>query len=138
MTASALFLAHGSPANAVDDNPFTKALQSFGEKTEKPDAIVIFSAHWRTKGIKISSCNRQIYDFYGFDDALYRVQYQPPVAKRAIERIHSLVGEAEETDDWGLDHGVWSPLSRLFPQADVPVVQISLDADKTPQELMEL
>lgn len=130
-----IFVGHGNPMNAILNNPFTKSLEKLGKSfTEKPNAIMVVSAHWLTHGtsVTISEKPRIIYDFGGFPEALYHVQYaapgSPTLAREAKQLIHSIhVGE-EET--WGLDHGAWTILKHMFPEANIPVFQLSIDATK--------
>ena len=136
--APSVFLAHGSPMNALLENPFTDALKQFGETVEKPDAIIMFSAHWHVPSARVSAHNRQIYDFAGFPPELSRIVYEPPFPTELANELTNLLADAELTKAWGLDHGAWSPLLRVFPLADVPTVQVSLDARKTPRELLEV
>jgi 4,5-DOPA dioxygenase extradiol len=137
MRMPVLFIGHGSPMNAIEDNEFTRALSSLGDRLEKPKAVLCVSAHWLTDGTLVTSSAhpKMIYDMYGFPEELYRVQYP---AKGSIE-VATLVTKVCENpkisfDDgeWGLDHGTWSVLKYLFPDADVPVLQLSLDMSKGP------
>ena len=130
-----LFIGHGNPMNAISDNNFTKSLKKISETIEKPEAIVVISAHWQTKGtsITLSDDPRQIYDFYGFPKELYNVVYQP----KGKEKLSNYIIETLNTegiivtgvDYWGLDHGSWAILTHIFPKGDIPVLQLSLDAD---------
>jgi 4,5-DOPA dioxygenase extradiol len=132
-----IFLGHGSPLNALADNDFTRALRTWGAGAPRPDAIIAISAHWQTRGTFVS-CQadpQQIYDFYGFPDVLYQVAYpcagDPALARRMVERLNSF--SVRCSDDWGIDHGTWAVLKHLYPAADVPVVQISLDMTQPPE-----
>lgn len=129
-----LFIGHGSPMNAVANNSFTQALSTAGQKLPRPRAILAVSAHWLTPGATAVlgvDKPQTIHDFGGFPDALYQVQYpalgHPGLAKRAAELI---VPRADLRLDWGLDHGTWSVLRHLYPQADIPVFQVSIDMHK--------
>ena len=133
----ALFFGHGSPLNAIEQNDFSQKLTEYGQKLPRPKAILMISAHWLTRGTMITADSRlrQIYDFYGFPRELYEVKYevagQPELAQK-IANVSS--GKILLNSDWGLDHGGWTILKYLFPKADIPVIQLSLDAGKTEQE----
>lgn len=127
----ALFIGHGSPMNAIEDNGYSKTWEEIGKQIAKPQAILSVSAHWFTNGTKITDSPkpRVVYDMYGFPDALYRVVYQPngapELARDTISRISS---EVQVDNSWGIDHGTWSVLCRMYPNADIPVCQLSVDA----------
>ncbi|HEY3741393.1 MAG TPA: 4,5-DOPA dioxygenase extradiol [Bryobacteraceae bacterium] len=127
----AIFIGHGSPSNALADNAFTRALAQIAQGlNEPPRAILVISAHWLTSGIKVQAGERPetIHDFGGFADELYRIQYPAPGAPlyaRATAQL--LSGAAIETKEWGLDHGAWAVLRHIFPEARIPVFQLSLD-----------
>jgi len=134
-----LFIGHGSPMNAIESNAFTKALQKLGSKLPLPQAICVVSAHWVTRGsqVQASEWPRTIHDFYGFPKPLYEVQYPAPgatVEALRLAREHHFVAD----QDWGLDHGAWSVLRYLYPKADVPVFQLSLDQTRTFEEHVTL
>jgi 4,5-DOPA dioxygenase extradiol len=127
-----LFLGHGSPMNAIEDNGFTRALARLGRRLAKPEAVLCVSAHWLTKGTWVTGMARPrtIHDFGGFPEALYQVRYPAPGSPRVAALVRETVGEdAVRVDDeeWGLDHGAWSVLRHVFPNADVPVVQLGID-----------
>ena len=127
----ALFLGHGSPMNAVLDNDYTRALSLFGQSLPRPKAILVVSAHWLTKGTYVleEEKPKMIYDMYGFPDELYKVQYPAPGAPD-YARITSELAENQNIlmdSEWGFDHGNWSVLKWLFPEADIPVYQLSID-----------
>lgn len=130
-TWPALFLGHGSPMNAIEDSPFASAWTELGRALGKPRAVLCVSAHWLTRGTFLTgnSRPRTIHDFGGFPPELYDIQYpapgDPALAEKTAARLGLGVGAV--TEDWGLDHGAWSVLRRLFPAADVPIVQLSLD-----------
>jgi 4,5-DOPA dioxygenase extradiol len=133
-----LFIGHGSPMNAIEDNEFSRAWTKAGKDLPAPKAILCISAHWETNGTQTTGMEkpRTIHDFYGFPPELYEMNYPAPGAPELARRVREL-GEGDGiTADltWGLDHGTWSVLSRLFPKADVPVVQLSLDVTKNAQE----
>lgn len=132
-----LFIGHGSPMNAIESNIFSDAWIRLGQQLPKPKAILSVSAHWFTRGTRIndSAAPKMVYDMYGFPDELYRVQYpapgSPEFAKKAARLLN---GRAVVDNTWGLDHGSWSVLRRLFPNADIPVFQLSVDAYTSPEE----
>jgi 4,5-DOPA dioxygenase extradiol len=130
-----LFVGHGSPMNALEDNPFTRALRKLGPELRaryKPRAIVVVSAHWLTRGSFVTRQEKPetIHDFGGFPDALERMQYPAPGAPALAKELATVVPDLHDTDEWGLDHGTWTVLHHLFPDADVPVLQVSLDYSK--------
>lgn len=134
----ALFIGHGSPMNAVADNIFTQSLSSLGEKLERPEAILCISAHWMTEGTWITHMEKPktIHDFYGFPQPLFDVQYpaagRPDIAE-AISKDISSTRIHLDNEAWGLDHGTWSVLKFLYPKADIPVLQLSLDMTQPPE-----
>ena len=138
-----LFLGHGSPMNGIEENEYVQGFREQGEKMGKPNAIVVVSAHWETKGTYVTAMDnpRTIHDFGGFPRALYDVQYPAPGHPQLARDIATFV-EPEKTvhldDKWGLDHGSWTVVKHLFPNADVPVIQLSLDYALTPQRHYEL
>lgn len=137
MKFPALFLGHGSPMNAIMDNAFTKFLVNLGRELGKPEAIAVISAHWQTLGTCISCQTqpKQIYDFYGFPKELYDVKYTPHGATDiANELINNSDCMITCNDFWGLDHAAWVLLKHMYPKADVPVFEISLDKNKRPRE----
>ncbi len=137
-----LFIGHGSPMNAIEDNEFSQAWSKAGEGLPTPLAILCVSAHWETEGTQVTAMGkpRTIYDFYGFPPELYAAKYpapgSPDLARRVLELVKPLPVGLDIS--WGLDHGTWSVLTRLFPKADVPVIQMSLDVKKSPQEHYDL
>lgn len=141
-TMPVLFVGHGSPMYAIEDNEFVQAWRNLGDTLPKPKAIIAVSAHWETRGTQVTAMKQPttIHDFGGFPRALYDVQYpapgSPELAKETIETIKSTQIGADEK--WGLDHGTWSVISRIYPKADIPVIQLSLDYHKTPREHYEL
>ena len=126
-----LFVGHGSPMNALEDNVYTRAWRALGKRLPRPRAIVSISAHWETKGVLITAAARQrtIHDFYGFPQALFDVQYNPPGDPELARRIAAMLAPfaRADLDSWGLDHGTWSVLTSMYPDADIPVLQISMD-----------
>lgn len=137
-----LFLGHGSPMNAIEENEFVQGFRKVGKEIERPNAILCVSAHWFTNGTKVSAMEvpRTIHDFSGFPQALFDVQYpakgSPELAK---ETQKLLLPNAVELDEkWGLDHGAWSVIKHLYPDANIPVVQLSIDYTKSAQYHFEL
>ncbi len=129
-----LFVGHGSPMNAVEDNQYTAAWKVLGEKLPRPKAILMVSAHWLTQGTKVHETKHPntIHDFWGFPEPLYQIQYPCPGAVDVANLIKVLVKKTKIDSDteWGIDHGAWVPLRYLFPKADVPIVQLSIDASQ--------
>jgi len=127
-----LFVGHGSPMNAIESNAFTHVLEQLGRELPRPQAICVVSAHWVTRGSQVhaSEWPRTIHDFYGFPQPLYEVQYPaqgaPQEAKQLAFENHFVADQK-----WGLDHGAWSVLRHMYPNADVPVFQVSLDQTRT-------
>jgi 4,5-DOPA dioxygenase extradiol len=134
-----LFIGHGSPMNAIEENVYSTAWREAAATIPRPKTILCISAHWETEGTIITAMAqpKTIHDFYGFPDALYRVRYPAPGSPELAERVRSLAGStAVRLDDgysWGLDHGAWSVLRRMYPEADIPVVQLSLDRTRHPR-----
>jgi 4,5-DOPA dioxygenase extradiol len=131
----ALFVGHGSPMNAIEDNEFSRSWRRIGEELPAPKAILVVSAHWMTRGATLVHIGQQpktIHDFYGFPDALFAQHYNAPgspeFAQATIDLVASSHVDADEK--WGLDHGAWSVLLQMFPKADIPVYQLSLDLSK--------
>jgi 4,5-DOPA dioxygenase extradiol len=141
-TLPVLFVGHGSPMNAIEDNLFSQAWAHIGQSLPHPQAILCISAHWESAGSQVTSMEapRTIYDFYGFPPELYAVHYpapgSPELAGLVQKTIHGTSVQANLS--WGLDHGAWSVLRRMYPEADIPVVQLSLDTTKSPQEHYEM
>lgn len=137
----ALFIGHGSPMNAIEANEFSQSWIEIGQSLPKPQAIVCISAHWETSGSKVTAMEkpRTIHDFSGFPQALFHVDY-PAAGSPALAKLIQQIPTSEVQPDvnWGLDHGAWSVLIRMFPEADIPVVQLSLDQNKSPKEHYEL
>lgn len=133
-----LFVGHGSPMNAIEENEFVDNWRKLGAELPRPDSVLCISAHWETRGTQVTAMQNPptIHDFGGFPRALYEVQYPAPGNPQlASEIIHSVSGTPVLPDEnWGLDHGTWSVIRRVFPEADVPVIQMSLDYNKSPKE----
>jgi len=138
----ALFIGHGSPLNAIEDNQFSRAWAAAGRALPTPRAILCISAHWETSGSQVTAMPqpRTIYDFYGFPQALYEVTYPAPGAPDLARLVQATVTAppVQLDQSWGLDHGTWSVLRRLFPAADIPVIQFSLDRSLAPQAHYDL
>lgn len=135
------FIGHGSPMNALEDNAWTRAWAALAAKLPRPEAILCLSAHFTTGGLYAVSAAapETIHDFYGFPQALFDVQYPAPGSPALAGRAVSLLnGKAAATTGWGLDHGAWSVLKVMYPQADIPVVQLSLDLSLPPQEQLAI
>jgi len=133
-----MFIGHGSPMNAVKNNDFTKSLYRLGQKTDRPAAILVVSAHWLTMhetAVSINPNPHTIYDFGGFPEELYRIKYEPPghplLAKNLSTNVQSI--KIHEDHEMGLDHGAWTILRHMYPDASVPVFQMSIDYAKPPQ-----
>jgi 4,5-DOPA dioxygenase extradiol len=132
-----LFIGHGSPMNAIEENEFVLGWREIGESIPKPNAILCISAHWETRGTFVTAMEKPvtIHDFGGFPKALYAVEYPAPGSPGLARETKLLFKKAEVGLDekWGLDHGCWSVIKQLYPEADVPVVQLSLDYNLTPR-----
>jgi 4,5-DOPA dioxygenase extradiol len=137
-----LFIGHGSPMNAIQDNGFTRSLAAIAGGFARPRAVLVVSAHWQSRGTRLTTADhpRQIYDFYGFPEELYRIEYRPagagPVAAELLRALAPL-GVAADLS-WGLDHASWAILRHMYPGADVPVVELSLDVDSSERKHYEL
>jgi len=137
-----LFLGHGNPMNAIEENQFVRGFRAMAKELPRPNAILCVSAHWETRGTRLTAMEnpRTIHDFGGFPRELYEVQYpapgSPSLASTAKDTIQQTPVELDY--DWGLDHGAWSVIKHLYPEANVPIVQLSLDVLKKPQEHYEL
>jgi 4,5-DOPA dioxygenase extradiol len=133
-----IFIGHGSPMNAIQTNDFTMALGNVSKIIEKPGLILSISAHWESDGTFITESRNpeQIYDFYGFPDELYEVKYAPEGSPEAAGKISKFLNDKNVRLDnnRGIDHGTWSILKHIYPEAEIPVIQISLDYKKTPEE----
>ena len=126
-----LFIGHGSPLNITANNSFTESLQKLGASIPRPQAVMVISAHWLTSGtfVGCGSANKLIYDFSGFPEELYRIQYPAPAAPQyalaVVEELKNIPLACK--NDWGLDHGAWGVLKHIYPQADIPVFEMSVD-----------
>lgn len=133
-----VFIGHGSPMNAIENNEFSESWKFLSRKIKKPKIILAISAHWYTDGqfVRTAESNEQIYDMYGFPRELYEIKYEPKndvdFAKRIISEL-----DVKEDNSWGIDHGIWSILCKTYPSADIPVVMLSVDKNKSPREQYE-
>ncbi|MBF03583.1 MAG: 4,5-DOPA dioxygenase extradiol [Flavobacterium sp.] len=129
-----LFIGHGSPMNAIEDNEFSKRWQQMGQEIPKPKAVIVVSAHWLTQGTAITAMSqpKTIHDFGGFPQALFDVQYPAPGDPNLANEIQKMVTNPSLVLDheWGLDHGTWSVVKHMYPNADIPILQLSIDYHK--------
>jgi 4,5-DOPA dioxygenase extradiol len=137
-----LFVGHGSPMNAIEENESSRGWRAIAKTLPMPEAILCVSAHWETWGTEVTAMPhpRTIHDFGGFPRPLYEAQYPAPGSPALARQVCDLVKgfDVALDQDWGLDHGCWSVLKQMFPAADIPVVQLSLDTAKTAQAQYEL
>jgi len=137
-----LFLGHGSPMNAIEENEFVTGFKNVGKEIEKPNAILCISAHWETKGTYVTAMQnpKTIHDFGGFPKKLFDVQYPAPGSPELANETKKIVTKTTINldDKWGLDHGAWSVIKHMYPDADIPVIQMSLDYSQSPQYHYEL
>lgn len=137
-----LFLGHGSPMNAIVENEFVTGFRNIAKGLPKPNAILCVSAHWETKGTFVTAMQNPptIHDFGGFPKELFAVQYPAPGSPDLAKETKSLITKTEVGLDekWGLDHGAWSVIKHLYPNADIPVIQMSIDYSQSPQYHYEL
>lgn len=140
----ALFISHGAPTLVLEDSPSRHFIAQLGTELPRPRAIVIVSAHWETRGLVINHNSRPetIHDFYGFPEALYRLSYPARTDAQLCARLHELFAAAglpaQSTEQRGLDHGAWTPLMLMYPQADIPIVNLSLPHQASAAELMRI
>ena len=133
-----VFAGHGSPMSAIENNAYTAAWEKIGKELPRPRAILSVSAHWFTRGTRVQTDPhpQQIYDMYGFPPELYHLKYpvsgSAELGKKVLSLIHSVPVQADNS--WGIDHGTWAVLCKMFPKADIPVVQLSVDGQASPSQ----
>ncbi|MCB9195193.1 MAG: 4,5-DOPA dioxygenase extradiol [Flavobacteriales bacterium] len=136
-TMPLLFLGHGSPMNAIEENQFVKGFRDISKTIPKPSAILCISAHWETKGTKVTAMEfpKTIHDFGGFPKALFDVEYPAPGSPEIAELTKTMITSTtiELDHSWGLDHGAWSVIKHLYPEANIPVIQMSIDYSQPAQ-----
>ncbi len=137
-----LFVGHGSPMNAIAENEFVLSWRKLGKSLPVPKAILCISAHWETRGTQLTAMDKPatIHDFGGFPPELYKIIYPAPGSPELARDIKSSLPDTEIglNENWGLDHGAWSVIRNLFPEANVPVIEMSLDYTKSPQDHYKL
>ncbi len=137
-----LFMGHGTPMNAIEENEFVQGWKSMIEGLPTPNAVLCISAHWETNGTLVTAMDfpKTIHDFGGFPQALFDVHYPAPGSLALAEETKKLVKSTDVVldHDWGLDHGTWSVVKHLYPRADIPVIQLSLDYKISPQQHYDL
>ncbi|MCL4554785.1 MAG: 4,5-DOPA dioxygenase extradiol [Actinobacteria bacterium] len=138
----AIFFGHGNPMNALLDNEYTRAWRLIGESIPRPKAVLCVSAHWYFPATAVTAmaAPRTIHDFGGFPQELYEVQYPAPGSPELADRVRTLLSPTPVMldDRWGIDHGTWSVLRHVFPDADIPVVQLSIDESRPPEYHYEI
>jgi 4,5-DOPA dioxygenase extradiol len=141
-TMPVLFLGHGSPMNAIEENEFVTGFRNIGKEIPKPKVILCISAHWETSGTFVTAMEKPktIHDFGGFPDELFAVQYPAPGSPELAKELKKIIKKTEVGLDekWGLDHGCWSVVKHLYPHADVPIIQMSLDYNQPAKYHYEL
>jgi 4,5-DOPA dioxygenase extradiol len=137
-----LFVGHGSPMNAIEDNEFSRTWAELGRTLPRPEAVLCISAHWETRGTGVTAMSqpRTIHDFYGFPRELNVKEYPAPGSSALVELVKQAVRSVEliEDSNWGLDHGSWSVLCRMYPDASIPVVELSLNRDLSLEQHYQL
>jgi len=137
-----LFIGHGSPMNGIEDNEFTRNWARMANVIPKPKAVLVISAHWLTKGTRITAMEnpRTIHDFGGFPKALYELEYPAKGSPELALEVAELIATSTVSLDheWGLDHGTWTVVRQMYPDADIPVLQLSIDYNKPPQYHFDL
>jgi 4,5-DOPA dioxygenase extradiol len=137
-----LFIGHGSPLNGIENNEFSSKWAEIGRTMPVPKAVLVVSAHWFTRGTAVTAmnCPQTIHDFGGFPQALFDMQYPAPGSPELAQELSGLITstQVELDHDWGLDHGAWTILTHMFPEAQIPVLQLSMDYTKDPRAHYEL
>lgn len=137
-----VFVGHGSPMNALEDNEYTRAWHALAQSIPTPRAVLCVSAHWHVPGVGLTAdaFPKTIHDFGGFPPALHAVQYPAPGSEKLVQRSAQLLAaqKPRARTDWGLDHGAWSVLVRMYPAANIPVVQLSMPRSFSPEEHLQL
>ncbi|MNJ95090.1 LigB family dioxygenase [compost metagenome] len=137
-----LFIGHGSPMNGIEDNEFSRTWAKMGQEITRPKAVLVISAHWLTRGTHITAMEepKTIHDFGGFPQALFDVQYPAKGSPELAEATSKLITSTNVglDHDWGLDHGTWTVVRHMYPDADIPVLQLSIDYGQPPQYHYEL
>lgn len=132
-----LFIGHGSPMNGIEDNEFSQKWKQLGKEIPEPKAVLVVSAHWLSKGTRITAMDfpKTIHDFGGFPQELFNVQYAAPGSPALAKETASIIKSAtvEMDHDWGLDHGAWTIIRHMYPKANIPVLQLSIDYSKGPK-----
>lgn len=140
--ARLLFIGHGSPMNGIEDNVFSNNWKLIGKNIEPPAAVLVVSAHWLSRGTFVTAMDnpKTIHDFGGFPEALYTVEYPAPGKPELAKEIQAITSKTDvgPDHDWGLDHGAWTVVRHIFPEANIPVLQLSIDYHKPPQYHYEL
>lgn len=141
MMMPVIFVGHGSPMNAIEENEFTEGWREIAANIPKPKAILCISAHWETEGTKVSILEnpKTIHDFYGFPKELFAVEYKAKGSPEFACQTLDLLGDMATSDNyWGIDHGAWSVLRVMYPEAEIPVYQLSINQHAIPEELFDL
>jgi len=136
-----LFIGHGSPMNAIEDNEFTRTWAEIAQAIPRPQAILSISAHWFTEGTRVNDAEhpKMIYDMYGFPRKLYELKYEAKGAQELARETRALLERVVRVDNsWGIDHGTWSVLCKMYPNADIPVFQLSIDSSASPAEHFQM
>ncbi len=135
-----LFIGHGNPMNAIEDNSFTQSWRKVSQTIARPQAIVVMSAHWVTNGHYLTGSIQPetIHDFYGFPDLLYTIHYPANGLPALVEEVCTLTQFISPSTEWGFDHGAWSVLNQMYPNADIPVLQLSINQKLSPFAEAEL
>lgn len=136
-----VFVGHGSPMNVIENNAFTKGWETMAKALPAPQAILMISAHWFGRGLKINNAihPKMMYDMYGFPEPVYKIVYNSPGAPQLAEKVSKLLpGQVTVDNSWGYDHGNWAVLHKMYPDHDIPITQLSVDLSRTPESIYEL